>query len=71
MCLYRSISLHVVLSRYRIQVEKNLLYYLEPKYNLFFDRIHQLPNGLKLLADMRADLLVKKTNHASLMIYYI
>ncbi|KAI9256028.1 malonyl-CoA decarboxylase-domain-containing protein [Helicostylum pulchrum] len=29
----------------------------EPKYNLFFDRIHQLPNGLKLLADMRADLL--------------
>ncbi|GAA5800900.1 hypothetical protein HPULCUR_006339 [Helicostylum pulchrum] len=39
------------------RVEKSLLYYLEPKYNLFFDRIHQLPNGLKLLADMRADLL--------------
>ncbi|KAI7884473.1 malonyl-CoA decarboxylase-domain-containing protein [Mucor mucedo] len=38
-------------------VEQNLLHYLEPKYALFFDRIHQLPNGLKLLADMRSDLL--------------
>lgn len=38
-------------------MEKDLQYYLEPKYNLFFDRIHQLPNGLKFLADMRRDLL--------------
>ncbi|KAG2212862.1 hypothetical protein INT46_009654 [Mucor plumbeus] len=40
-----------------VQIEKNLQYYLEPKYNIFLDRIHQLPNGLKFLADMRADLL--------------
>ncbi|KAL9552462.1 hypothetical protein MBANPS3_003761 [Mucor bainieri] len=39
------------------QIEKNLQYFLEPKYNIFLDRIHQLPNGLKFLADMRADLL--------------
>ncbi|KAL0138359.1 malonyl-CoA decarboxylase-domain-containing protein [Mucor lusitanicus] len=38
-------------------IEKNLQYFLEPKYNIFLDRIHQLPNGLKFLADMRADLL--------------
>ncbi|KAL7319896.1 hypothetical protein PS15m_002979 [Mucor circinelloides] len=39
------------------QIEKSLQYFLEPKYNIFLDRIHQLPNGLKFLADMRADLL--------------
>lgn len=46
----------------RDQIEKNLQYFLEPKYNIFLDRIHQLPNGLKFLADMRADLLVRQTS---------
>ncbi|KAI8644056.1 malonyl-CoA decarboxylase-domain-containing protein [Parasitella parasitica] len=39
------------------QVEKSLQHILEPRYNVFLDRVHQLPNGLKCLADMRADLL--------------
>jgi malonyl-CoA decarboxylase len=42
------------------QLEKELREELEPKYNRFFDRIQQLPNGLKILTDMRADLLVKE-----------
>ncbi|CEP18708.1 hypothetical protein [Parasitella parasitica] len=39
------------------QIEKSLQHILEPRYNVFLDRVHQLPNGLKFLADMRADLL--------------
>ncbi|KAF7732275.1 hypothetical protein EC973_005170 [Apophysomyces ossiformis] len=37
--------------------EEMLKRYMEPRYNMLFDRIHQLPGGLKFLTDMRADLL--------------
>jgi malonyl-CoA decarboxylase len=47
-------------SEHSEQLEKELREELEPKYNRFFDRIQQLPNGLKILTDMRADLLVNK-----------
>ncbi|KAI8997237.1 malonyl-CoA decarboxylase-domain-containing protein [Pilobolus umbonatus] len=39
------------------QAEERLRDSLEPKYNIFFDRVHQLPNGLKFMTDIRAGLL--------------
>ena len=31
---------------------------LDPLHSKFFDRVNQLPGGMKFLIDMRADLLV-------------
>ena len=42
----------------RERTEKELRLALIPMYQLFFDRIHQLPGGLSHLMNMRQDILV-------------
>ncbi|KAL1922127.1 uncharacterized protein VTP21DRAFT_10769 [Calcarisporiella thermophila] len=44
-------------SKAAMRAEQILRHAMSPSHNKFFDRVNQLPDGMKFLVDMRADLL--------------
>nr|CAG8534406.1 4399_t:CDS:10 [Entrophospora candida] len=53
----KSATSYIQNTRAVFRAEQILRHTLTPVYNVFFDRVNQLPDGTKFLIDMRADLL--------------